>query len=83
LSFARIKICQFLTLFRIYIYLCKREVNMNHFSIASNLWLFTTLLALTPAIFAGMWIGSESVAAAIAASVAYVSLVVGERLETA
>jgi hypothetical protein len=56
---------------------------MNHFSIASNLWLFTTLLALTPAIFAGMWIGSESVAAAIAASVAYVSLVVGERLETA
>jgi hypothetical protein len=30
-----------------------------------------------------MWIGSESVAAAIAASVAYVSLVVGERLETA
>ena len=54
---------------------------MNHFSVASNNWLFTALLALTPAIFWGMWVGSESVAAAIAASVAYASLVVGERLE--
>lgn len=70
-----------MTLFWIYIYLCKREVNMNHFSVASNNWLFTALLALTPAIFWGMWVGSESVAAAIAASVAYASLVVGERLE--
>ena len=56
---------------------------MNHFSIATNLWLFMVLLALTPAIFAGMWVGSESVAAAVAASIAYVSLVVGERLEVA
>lgn len=54
---------------------------MNRFSVAHNNFVFAVLLLLTPAIFAGMFIGSESALAAVASAVAYLSIVIGERLE--
>ena len=54
---------------------------MKHFNVATNNILFTALLAVTPAVFAAMFYGSESIAAGVVTSIAYVSLVVGERLD--
>ena len=54
---------------------------MNRFNIATNNILFTALLAVTPAVFAAMFYGSNSILASVAASIAYVSMVVGERLD--
>ena len=54
---------------------------MNRLNIATNNLLFTALLAMTPAVFAAMLYGSSSVLAAVASSIAYVSVIVGERLD--
>lgn len=54
---------------------------MNRFSIANNMILFSTLLMLAPVVFGAMFLGSGSILAAISAAVAYLSLVIGERLE--
>ena len=54
---------------------------MNHFNLFTNNILFTALLALTPVVFTAMLFGSESVAASVASSIAYVSMVVGERFD--
>ncbi|MCQ2103558.1 MAG: hypothetical protein MJY98_10090 [Fibrobacter sp.] len=53
----------------------------NIMNISTNNALFAVLMALTPAVFAAMFLGSESIAAAIAVSVAYASVVIGERLD--
>lgn len=53
----------------------------NILNLSTNKILFAVLMALTPAIFAAMLLGSESVAAAAAVSVAYASVVIGERME--
>lgn len=53
---------------------------MNRFSIANNI-LFTALLLASPVVFGTMFLGSGSVLAAISAAVAYLSLVIGERLD--
>ncbi|SHK29912.1 hypothetical protein [Fibrobacter sp. UWEL] len=52
----------------------------NILNLASNNTLFVTLLALTPAVFAGMFVGSDSIAAAAAVAVAYASVIVGEKV---
>ena len=52
---------------------------MNRFSIANNI-LFTALLLASPVVFGTMFLGSGSVLAAISAAVAYLSLVIGERV---
>ncbi len=55
---------------------------MNRFfDLATNSTLFTILMALSPAVFAAMFMSTGSAIAAIAVSVAYVSLLVGERLD--
>ena len=54
---------------------------MNRFSIANNNILFSALLILAPVVFGAMFLGSGSVLAAISAAIAYLSLVIGERLE--
>jgi len=54
---------------------------MNRFSIAKNNILFSALLMAVPAVFAAMFYGSDSILASAAAAVAYLSLVIGERLE--
>lgn len=54
---------------------------MNRFNIAHNTFLFVLLLLVTPVIFAGMFLGSGSALAAAASAVAYLSLIIGERLE--
>ena len=54
---------------------------MNRFSIANNNVLFSALLAFAPVIFGAMFLGSDSFLAAISAVIAYLSLVIGERLE--
>lgn len=54
---------------------------MNHFNIVTNNILFGSLLAAAPFVFAAMFLGTQSVVASIAAAVAYLSLVVGERLD--
>lgn len=60
----------------------KGSINMhNIMNISTNNALFAVLMALTPAVFAAMFLGSESIAAAIAVSVAYASVVIGERLD--
>lgn len=56
---------------------------MNHFSIANNNILFSTLLMLAPAVFGVMFYGSGSVVASVSAAIAYLSLVIGERLDSA
>jgi hypothetical protein len=56
---------------------------MNRFSIANNNILFSTLLMLAPAVFGVMFYGSDSVVAASSAAIAYLSLVIGERLDSA
>jgi len=50
-------------------------------SVARNSILFTALLAMTPAVFAGMLVASSSLLAAGALAVAYASVVLGERLD--
>ncbi len=54
---------------------------MNRFSVANNNVLFSALLVLAPAVFGIMFYGSGSLLAAFSAAVAYLSLVIGERLE--
>ena len=54
---------------------------MNHFSIANNNVLFSALLILAPVVFGVMFYGSGSVVAAFSAAIAYLSLVIGERLD--
>ena len=54
---------------------------MNRFSIANNNVLFSALLAFAPVILGAMFLGSGSFLAAISAVIAYLSLVIGERLE--
>lgn len=56
---------------------------MNHFSIANNNVLFTALLTLAPVVFGAMFYGSDSIIAASSAAIAYLSLVIGERLDSA
>lgn len=57
-------------------------MNMNkNFNLATNNTMFVVFMALVPLIFAGMLAGSGSVIAAIAAAVAYASVVIGERLD--
>ncbi|WP_407449719.1 hypothetical protein [Fibrobacter sp.] len=56
---------------------------MNHFSIANNKVLFSALLVLAPAVFGVMFYGSGSIVASVSAAVAYLSLVIGERLDGA
>ena len=52
----------------------------NMMNLATNNTLFIILMALTPVVFAGMLMGCESVAAAIAVAVAYASVILGERV---
>lgn len=54
---------------------------MNRFSIANNNVLFSALLILAPVVFGVMFYGSGSVVAAFSAAIAYLSLVIGERLD--
>ena len=54
---------------------------MNRFSIANNKVLFSALLVLAPAVFGAMFYGSGSIIASVSAAVAYLSLVIGERLD--
>ena len=54
---------------------------MNRFSIANNKVLFSALLVLAPAVFGVMFYGSGSIVASVSAAVAYLSLVIGERLD--
>ena len=56
---------------------------MNRFSIANNKVLFSALLVLAPAVFGVMFYGSGSIVASVSAAVAYLSLVIGERLDGA
>ena len=56
---------------------------MNHFNIANNNVLFSALLILAPVVFGAMFYGSGSVVAASSAAIAYLSLVIGERLDSA
>ena len=56
---------------------------MNHFSIANNNIVFSSLLMLAPAVFGVMFYGSDSIIAASSAAIAYLSLVIGERLDSA
>lgn len=53
----------------------------KNFNLATNNTMFVVFMALVPLIFAGMLAGSGSVIAAIAAAVAYASVVIGERLD--
>lgn len=52
----------------------------NILNLSTNKTLFAILMAFTPAVFAGMFVGSENLLAAAAVSVAYASVVIGERL---
>ena len=54
---------------------------MNRFSIANNNVLFSALLVLAPVVFGAMFYGSDSIIAASSAAIAYLSLVIGERLD--
>jgi hypothetical protein len=56
---------------------------MNRFSIANNNVLFLALLILAPVVFGAMFYGSDSIIAALSAAIAYLSLVIGERLDSA
>lgn len=49
-------------------------------NISTNNTLFVILMGLTPAVFAAMLMGSESIAAAAAVAVAYASVIVGEKV---
>ena len=81
LSRIRIGKCQFLTLIKSILTTVKERLIMNRFSIANNNVLFSALLAFAPVIFGAMFLGSGSFLAAISAVIAYLSLVIGERLE--
>ena len=54
---------------------------MNRFSIANNNILFSMLLVFAPVVFGPMFYGSGSIIASVSAAVAYLSLVIGERLD--
>ena len=56
---------------------------MNRFSVANNNVLFSALLVLAPVVFGAMFYGSDSIIAASSAAIAYLSLVIGERLDSA
>ena len=56
---------------------------MNRFSIANNKVLFSALLVLAPVVFGAMFYGSGSIIASVSAAIAYLSLVIGERLDSA
>ncbi|MCF0225093.1 MAG: hypothetical protein HUK20_12560 [Fibrobacter sp.] len=50
------------------------------FNLTTNNALFVILMALTPVVFAGMLLSTESAIAAVAVAVAYASVIFGERL---
>lgn len=52
----------------------------NILNLSTNKTLFAVLMAITPAIFAAMLWGSDSIAAAAAVAVAYASVIVGEKV---
>lgn len=53
---------------------------LNILNFANNTF-FTILMAITPVVFAVMLAGTDSIVASIAVAVAYVSVIVGERLD--
>lgn len=54
---------------------------MNRFSVAKNNILFSSLLMLAPVVFGAMFYGTDSILAAASAAMAYLSIVIGERIE--
>ncbi|MCQ2099270.1 hypothetical protein [Fibrobacter sp. UWH3] len=53
----------------------------NILNIQRNNTLFGLLLAAAPAVFCAMLVGADSVVAAAAVTVAYLSVLVGERID--
>lgn len=54
---------------------------LNMLNLRNNNILFIILVALTPILFSAMLVGSQSLIAAFAVAVAYICVLVGERID--